>query len=159
MAFPQKSAFFDLNELECRMLATRIYFQKFMQALIGKQFKIQDNIVNVPGDVTITVSMLPWLPRETGTVKVNLKGKLQCKVSVLSLNGRPQKIVEGGIWLVNNSSLYKDEGIVFNQDWVTNYNEQISQHDIDDSECDQQSVNDEENSNNIDTKKLDDEDE
>ena len=130
-----------------------------MQALIGKQFKIQDNIVNVPGDVTITVSMLPWLPRETGTVKVNLKGKLQCKVSVLSLNGRPQKIVEGGIWLVNNSSLYKDEGIVFNQDWVTNYNEQISQHDIDDSECDQQSVNDEENSNNIDTKKLDDEDE
>ena len=151
MAFPQKPAFFDL--------ATRIYFQKFMQALIGKQFKIQDNIVNVPGDVTITVSMLPWLPRETGTVKVNLKGKLQCKVSVLSLNGRPQKIVEGGIWLVNNSSLYKDEGIVFNQDWVTNYNEQISQHDIDDSECDQQSVNDEENSNNIDTKKLDDEDE
>ena len=60
---------------------------------------------------------------------------------------------------MNNSSLYKDEGIVFNQDWVTNYNEQISQHDIDDSECDQQSVNDEETSNNIDTKKLDDEDE
>lgn len=60
---------------------------------------------------------------------------------------------------MNNSSLYKDEGIVFNQDWVTNYNEQISQRDIDDSECDQQSVNDEENSNNIDTKKLDDEDE
>lgn len=60
---------------------------------------------------------------------------------------------------MNNSSLYnKDEGIVFNQDWVTYYNEQISQHDIDDSECDQQSVNDEENSNNIDTKKLDDED-
>lgn len=68
------------------------------------------------------------------------------------LNVRPQKVVHGAIWLMNNNSLSKDEGIVFNQDWVTNYNEKISQHDIDDSECDQQSVNDEETSNNIDTK-------
>lgn len=77
---------------------------------------------------------------------------LQYKSSALLLNVRPQKVVHGAIWLMNNNSLSKDEGIVFNQDWVTNYNEQISQHDIDDSECDQQSVNDEETYNNIDTK-------
>lgn len=77
---------------------------------------------------------------------------MQYKSSALSLNVRSKKVVDGAIWLMNNSSLYTDEGIVFNQDWVINYNEQISQHDTDDSECDQQSVNDEKNSNNIDTK-------
>ena len=62
------------------MLAPRISFQKFMQAPIGKQFKIHGNIVNVPADVIITVGMLPWLPSETGTVKVNLKGNCSTRV-------------------------------------------------------------------------------
>ena len=91
---PIKPAFFDRNELECRLLAPRIAFQKLMQAPRGRQLKIHGNIVNVPADVTHTVSMLPRLPSETGTIKVNLKRKLQYKSSALSLNVRPHKVVE-----------------------------------------------------------------
>ena len=70
MKFSEKPDFFDLNELECRLIALRLAFQKIMQAPRGKQFKITGNIVNVPADVAKTVNMLPRLPIETGTIKV-----------------------------------------------------------------------------------------
>ncbi len=73
MQFPVKPDFFNLNELECRLLAPRLAFQKLMQAPRGKQFKINGNILNVPADVANTVTMLPRLPNETSTIKVNLK--------------------------------------------------------------------------------------
>ena len=79
MQFPPKPSFFDLNELECRLLAPRLAFQKLMEAPRGQQLKIHGNIVNVPADVANTVSSLPRLPNETGTIKVNLKRKLQYK--------------------------------------------------------------------------------
>ena len=136
MVFPPKPSFFDLNELECRLLAPRIAFQKLMQAPRGRQLKIHGNIVNVPADVTHTVSMLPRLPSETGTIKVNLKRKLQYKSSALSLNVRPQKVVEAADWLMTNSSLYKDEGISFNPQWVNQYNEEIVWHEhVDNNVC------------------------
>ena len=47
MKFPVKPAFFDLNELECRLIAPRIAFQKLMQAPRGKRLKIHVNVVNV----------------------------------------------------------------------------------------------------------------
>ena len=91
MQFPMKLPFFDLNELECRLVAPRLAFQKLMPAPRGKQFKISGNVVNVPADITNTVSMLPRLPPENGTIKVNLKRKLQYKSSTLFLNIRPHK--------------------------------------------------------------------
>ena len=118
MKFPVKPSFFDLNELECRLLAPRITFQKLMQAPRGKQLKINGNIVNVPADVANTVSMLPRLPSETSTIKVNLKRRLQYKSSALSLNVRPHKVAEGAQWLVSNGDLYKEEGITFNDSWL-----------------------------------------
>ena len=158
MVFPQKPTFFDLNELECRLLAPRIAFLKLMQAPRGKQLKIHGNIVNVPANVTNTVSMLPRLPCEAGTIKVNLKRKLQYKSSAMSLNVRPHKVVEAALWLMSNSNLYKSEGIVFNQDWVKNYNEEIiSQDESFDNGygSDQQSVNNEQSCNNVDSEKTD----
>ena len=77
MKFPDRPDFFDLNELECRLLAPRIAFQKLMQAPRGRQFKMHGNIVSVPADVRNTVTMLPRLQSQTGTVKINLKRKLQ----------------------------------------------------------------------------------
>ena len=59
MKFPVKPAFFDLNELECRLIAPRIAFQKLMQAPRGKQLKIHGNVVNVPANVVDTVNLLP----------------------------------------------------------------------------------------------------
>ena len=107
-----------------------------MQAPRGRQLKIHSNIVNVPTDVTHTMSMLPQLPSETGTIKVNLKRKLQYKSSALSLNVRPHKVVEAADWLMTNSSLYEDEGISFNPQWVNQYNEVVLHENVDNDVCD-----------------------
>ena len=120
MQFTTKPQFFDLNELECRLLAPRLAFLKLMQATRRRQLKINGNLVNVPADVTNTVSMLPRLSDQSGTIKVNLKRKLQYKSSALSLNVRPHKVIQTANWLVNNSTLYREEGITFNPEWVLN---------------------------------------
>ncbi len=70
MKFPEKPNFFDLNELECRLIAQRLAFQKTFQAPRGGQLKITGNVVNVPADISNTVNMLPRLSHETGTIKV-----------------------------------------------------------------------------------------
>ena len=59
------------------MLVPRLAFQKLLQAPRGNQFKIKGNVVNVPADVNNTVSMLPWLPQKSGTIKVQLKRRLE----------------------------------------------------------------------------------
>ena len=63
MSFTVKPDFFYLNELECRLLAPRLAFQKLMQAPRGNQLKRKGNIVNVPADVNNTVNVLPRLPQ------------------------------------------------------------------------------------------------
>ena len=134
----KKTDLFDLNELEYRLLAPRIAFQKLMQAPRGRQLKIYGNIVNVPADVTNTVSMLPRRLSQTGTIKVNLKRKLQYKSSAMSLNVRSYKVVQGANWLMINSSLYRNEGILLNiNDWVSEYNEEIK-HQNENGICDKQ---------------------
>ena len=171
MVFPPKPAFFDLNELECRLLA-RIAFQKLMQAPRGRQLKIHGNIVNVPADVTHTVSMLPRLPSETGTIKVNLKRNLRYKSSALSLNVRPHNVVEAADWLMTNSSLYKDEGIGFNPQRINQYIEEIVLNEnvdnnvcndnsdtVESDELDKQSIIIDGNSTNVDFQTIDHKDE
>ena len=111
MKLPEKPDFFYLNELECRLLASRLAFQKIMQAPRGKQFKINGNVVNVPADVTNTINMLPRLPEQTGTIKVQLKRRLQYKNSALSLNVRPHNVFQAATWLANNNVLYREQGI------------------------------------------------
>ena len=64
-----------------------------MQAPQGNQLKIKGNVVNVPADVNSTVNMLPRLQEENGTIKVQLKRRLQYKSSALSLNVRPFKVL------------------------------------------------------------------
>ena len=55
--------------------------------------------------------MLPRLPDETGTIKVQLKQRLQYKISALSLNIQPHKVMQVAAWLFNTSPLYEGEGI------------------------------------------------
>ena len=149
MVFPNKPEFFDLNELECRLLAPRIAFQKLMQAPRGQQLKIHGNIVNVPADVTHTVSMLPRLPSQNATIKINLKRKLQYKSSALSLNVRPYKVIQAAQWLISNSNLYRDEGIVFNNDWMNNFNVNIDQSQTDDNFSQLDSIDANQQSNDL----------
>ena len=140
MAFPVKPDFFDLNELECRLLAPRIAFQKLMQAPRGRQLKIHGNIVNVPADVTHTVSILPRLQNQTATIKVNLKRKLKYKSSALSLNVRPYKVFEAANWLISHSNLYKDEGIVLNNDWINQHSQDANDVNNDNSYLQQDTI-------------------
>ena len=121
MQFPVKLECFDLNELEWRLLAPRLAFQKVMQAPRGKQLKITGNVVNVPADVSSTVNLLPRLGNETATIKVKLKKRLQYKSSALSLNVRPHKVIQAASWLMENSDLYKEEGIIVNRDWQSSF--------------------------------------
>ena len=64
--------------------------------------------------------MLPRLPNENGTININLKRRLQYKGSALSLNARPHKVFQAVHWLLNNSSLYREEEITLNQNWIAN---------------------------------------
>ena len=123
MVFPEIPDHLDLNELEWRLVAPRIAFQKLMQAPRGKQFKISGNIVNVPADVTNTVNTLPRLRQETGTIKVQLKRRLQYKSSALSLNVRPYKVFQAAAWLTSNINLYREQGVLFNENWQNNFQE------------------------------------
>ena len=93
-----------------------------MQAPRGNQLKIKGNIVNVPADVNNTVNVLPRLPQESGTVKVQLKRRLQYKSSALSLNVRPYKILQAANWLAANSNLYREHGISFSEDRIARCN-------------------------------------
>ena len=92
-----------------------------MQAPRGKQFKLTGNVVNVPADVINTVNMLPRLPLETGTIKVQLKRWLQYKSSALSLNVRPHKVCQAATWLANTNALYREQGITLDQNWERNF--------------------------------------
>ena len=118
MQFPTKPNFFDLNELECRLIALRLAFQKIYQAPRGGQLKITGNIISVPADVNNTVNMLPRLADDTCTIKVQLKRRLQYKSSALSLNIRPNKVMQAAAWLVNTSPLYQDQGITIDENWL-----------------------------------------
>ena len=55
-----------------------LHFKKLMQAPRGRQFKILRNVVYVVAEVS---NVLPRLPNDTGTIKVNLKRKLQYKTN------------------------------------------------------------------------------
>ena len=91
-----------------------------MQAPRGKQLKISGNVVNVPADVINTVNLLPWLPQQTSTIKVQLKRRLQYNSSALSLNTRPHKVLQAANWLASTSTLYQEQGLAFNPNWEIN---------------------------------------
>ena len=145
MSFPSKPEFFYLNELECRLLAPRLAFQKLMQAPRGNQLKIKGNVVNVPADVNNIVNVLPWLPQESGTIKVQLKRRLQYKSSALSLNVRPYKSLQAANWLATNSALYREQGVSFHEDRISSYNVNIPQSETDSEDLSQ--LNNQMNSN------------
>ena len=131
LKFLEKPDFFDLNELECRLVAPWLAFQKIVQAPRGGQLKITGNVVNVPADVCDTINMLPRLPQDTDTIKVQLKRRLQYKSSALSLNVRPNKVMQAAAWLVNTSNLYREQGITFDQDWLANFDPTVPNEDCD----------------------------
>ena len=118
MGFPYKPKNLNLTELEWRLVSPRLVFEKLHEAPRGKQMKICGNIVNVPANVVNTVSVLPRLSKEAGIIKVQLKRKLKYKSYTLSQNVRPRKVFEAAKWLIENGSLFKQEKITLNKNWM-----------------------------------------
>ena len=110
------------------MLAPRLAFQKLLQARRGNQFKIKENVVNIPADVNNTVNILPRLPQGSGTIKVQFKRQLEYKSSALSLNARPNKILQAANWPATNSILSREQGTSFSTDRTTSYSTNLSQN-------------------------------
>ena len=77
---------------------------------------------------------LDYLTRHV-QLKVNLKRKLRYKSSALSLNVRPHKVVQAAKWLINNSVLYKEEGIAFCENWQNSQESDFKNSVHDKSEC------------------------
>ena len=95
--------------------------QKILQTPRGNQLKIKGIVVNVQVDVSNTVNILPRLPQESGTIKIQLKRILKYKSLALSLNVRPKKVLQAVMWLATNSTLYREQGISFSEDRAANY--------------------------------------
>ena len=89
----------------------------------------------MPTGVTNSVSLLPRLPNEACTIKVNLKRKLQGKSSALSLKVRPHKVVQAAKWPINSSALYKEEGMALCETWQNSQESDFDNSVHDKSEC------------------------
>ena len=117
MTLPNQGPLKDLNVLEQLLLAPVLPFFRLHQATVGKQFLVNGNIVLVPSDVKNTVTVLPRLPSNTGTIKAKLKRRLRYKHHVYSMNIRPQKLRESIAFLNKTSKLFQEQNIVLNEDF------------------------------------------
>ncbi|XP_060571280.1 uncharacterized protein LOC132729522 [Ruditapes philippinarum] len=118
LQFPEKPAELDLSNLEERLVSPRLPFMQLREMPRGGQVNLKGNIVNVPADVNSTIKSLPRMINENETIMLKLKRKLSYKHHVAFENVRPYKVFEAAKWLVRNSSLFKNEGIVVNDTWL-----------------------------------------
>ena len=83
----------------------------------GGQLSIKGNIVNVPADVNNTVRVLPRNMDDSETIPLKFKRSLNFKGYISFERIRPEKILLAAKWLVTNSSLFQNEGIIFDDHW------------------------------------------
>lgn len=115
--FPEKPPHLDISEMEERLISPRIPFMQIMEKPRGGQKSLRGNVVNVPIDVSKTVRCLPRMFAESETIQVKLKRKLSFKHHVLHETVRPNKCLNALKWLIDNSQLFRNEGITINEDW------------------------------------------
>ena len=106
-----------LHRLEERLVALRTPFMQLRELPRGGQFSIKGNVVNVPSDVVTTIKTLPMRLEESQIIPVKFKRKLSYKTAVFTENVRPRSVVVAARWLIENSQLYRDEGVTLDQKW------------------------------------------
>ncbi|CAG2214630.1 unnamed protein product [Mytilus edulis] len=109
MEFPPQGIMRNLNPLEFTFLSPLLPFMKIHKAPVGKQLKIQGNMVVVPSDTVNTVQSLPRLSNNTSTIKAQLKRRLRHKHSVYSSNIRPEMVREGAKFLSQTEYQHSDD--------------------------------------------------
>lgn len=75
------------------------------------------NLVNVPADVNKTVKLLPRNISDSETIPLKLKRNVNFKSHITFEHVGPEKIIVAATWLVNNSRLFRNEGISLNTEW------------------------------------------
>ncbi|XP_061196745.1 uncharacterized protein LOC133205019 [Saccostrea echinata] len=115
--FPSKPPDLEVTEMEERLISPRIPFMQLMEKPRGGQKSLRGNVVNVPSDVNSTVKCLPRTLSESETVQVKLKRKISFKNHVLHEAIRPKKCLNALKWLLQNSELFRNEGITINENW------------------------------------------
>ena len=118
LQFPDKPQELELSNLEERLVSPRLPFMQLREMPRGGQVNLKGNIVNVPADVNSTIKALPRMINENETIMLKLKRKLSYKHHVAFENIRPNKVFEAAKWLVCNSALFQNEGIVVNESWL-----------------------------------------
>ena len=129
MKFPEQGPLKDMNMPELSLLAPVLPFMRIYKAPQGQQMKIQGNMVLVPADVKNSVSVLPRLSDNTGTIKAKLKRRLRYRNHIYSLNIRPENMREGLLYLSETSDLFKGHNIVFDQEIVNHLIEEQANKD------------------------------
>lgn len=106
-----------LTKLEERLISPRIPFMQIKELPRGGQIAMHGNLVNVPADVNKTVKLLPRNMNDSETIPLKLKRSLNFKSHITFEHVRPEKIIAAAKWLVNNSRLFRNEGISLNTEW------------------------------------------
>ncbi|CAD7091724.1 unnamed protein product [Hermetia illucens] len=107
----------DLTPLEDRLVSTRHIFLKIVRkgSGLGYQHALAGNVINVPVEVDIMVSILPRASSDNHIITVELKRKMCYKHGRKELI-RPDKVRQAGSYLTNGN-LFQDLGITLNDTW------------------------------------------
>ena len=117
MKWPIKPPELILHQLEERLIALRIPFMQIRELPRGGQYSLKGNVINVPVDIQPTINCLPRPMDDNFTVAIQLKKKLSYKTVDFKENVRPLRVLTALHWLMNNSKLYKNSGIVIDDGW------------------------------------------
>ncbi|KAI8780918.1 ATP-dependent DNA helicase PIF1 [Biomphalaria glabrata] len=124
-----------LTTLEERLISPRIFFAQVVT--LGRirppgtgQFGIVKNIINVPLNVNDVCKVLPRNYTDTETVKILLKRRIAFRSAYCHQVVRVQRVVEALLYLNDNSSLWKSEGIEVSKEWMDIYNQGIQNKDF-----------------------------
>ena len=122
MNFAEKPEILYLTELEERLISPRIPFMQIRELPSGGQLSIHGNVVNVPADVNSTVNFLPRSLKESETIPIKLKRRLNFKHHYQFQTIRPRRVIEAAKYLVQNSELFKNEGVKVGDGWLNSLN-------------------------------------
>ncbi|XP_061190534.1 uncharacterized protein LOC133198460 [Saccostrea echinata] len=117
MKWPVKPDALNLHPLEERLISQRIPFMQIRELPIGGQMSVKGNVVNVPVDIQPTINALPRKMDEHVTIAVKLKKRLSHKSACFTENVRPNVVMNALQWLMKNSELYKNSGILIDHSW------------------------------------------
>ena len=129
MKWPIKPPELNIHQLEERLIALRIPFMQIRELPLGGQYSLKGNVINVPVDIQPTINCLPRPMDDNFTVAIQLKKKLSHKTVDLKENVRPLRVLTALHWLMNNSKLYKNSGIIIDDDWFQEVTESAEETD------------------------------